>query len=91
MNKVSQKYHKKLVLCGHSKGAHLAMNSMLRADNKLSKKIISVYCFDGPGINKKLYENIKISDNLSKIVSYIKPLSKDDGGFPPHKIPSILY
>ena len=71
LNRVSQKYQKKLVLCGHSKGAHLAMNSMLRADNKLSKKITSVYCFDGPGINKKLYENIKISDNLSKIVSYI--------------------
>ena len=71
LNNVSHKFHKKLILCGHSKGANLAMNSMLQAEHKICKKILGVYCFDGPGINKKLYDKVKISDRLEKIVSYI--------------------
>jgi hypothetical protein len=68
---MSKKYDKNIMLCGHSKGAHIAMNTLLMAPDNIINKILKVYCFDGPGINKKDFDNELYKERIEKITSYI--------------------
>ena len=62
---------KKIVLIGHSKGANIAMEVVLSVPEKTFERILSVYCFDGPGISKKEYEQATLDGRINKIISYI--------------------
>lgn len=62
---------KKIVLLGHSKGANISMEVLLGTSDELFDKIESVYCFDGPGISKKEYEQATLDGRIGKIISYI--------------------
>lgn len=71
LNKIANKYGNNFVLCGHSKGANIALNVTLWTTQENIKRIEKVYCFDGPGINKKDFDNKSLSDRIAKITSYI--------------------
>lgn len=71
LNRIAKKYDSNFILCGHSKGANIAMNVTLWTNKSNNERIEKVYCFDGPGINKKTFDNEKLSDRISKITSYI--------------------
>lgn len=72
LENVSKKYfNKKIRIGGHSKGGNVAIYSAITAPEKIQKRIIKVYNYDGPGFNKDIieqYENDKIMD---KIETYI--------------------
>lgn len=62
---------KDIVLCGHSKGANIAMEVLLNASEEVFDRVSKVYCFDGPGINQKQYEEALLRGRIDKIVSYV--------------------
>ena len=50
---VHKKYPRKLLrLGGHSKGGNLAMYSAITAPDRLQRKMLRIYNFDGPGLRK---------------------------------------
>lgn len=56
---------------GHSKGGHLAIYSSMHAPESIKKRIINVFCMDGPGfmdrmMNKEGYAQIR--DRIIKII-----------------------
>lgn len=56
---------------GHSKGGHLAIYSCMHASEALQKRLINIYCMDGPGfmesmISKEGYE--RIEDRIIKLI-----------------------
>ena len=71
LDEISEKYDYDFILCGHSKGANIAMNVALWTSDKNEERMIKVYCYDGPGINKKEFDNKSLSERIAKITSYI--------------------
>lgn len=72
LEKIAKKYpNKKILIGGHSKGGNVAIYSAITAPEKIQKKVIKIYNYDGPGFNKNIidkYENDKI---MEKIETYI--------------------
>lgn len=72
LEKVSKKYpYKKIRVGGHSKGGNVSIYSAITVSPKLQNKIVKIYNYDGPGLNKNIinkYENDKI---INKIETYI--------------------
>ena len=62
---------KNIVLLGHSKGANISMEVALDAPSEIFDRILNVYCFDGPGISQKEYEQATLEGRINKIVSYV--------------------
>ena len=62
---------KAILICGHSKGANIAMEVLLNAPIECFNRIEKVYCFDGPGINEKEYTQAVIEGRINKLTSYI--------------------
>lgn len=62
---------KKIILCGHSKGANIAMDVLLSCPQEIFDRIEFVYCFDGPGISQKVYNQAVLEGRMSKIISYV--------------------
>ena len=48
--------HSHFIILGHSKGGNLAVNTAVKCDKKLRKRIKAVYNFDGPGFKKEFFE-----------------------------------
>lgn len=71
LKKIAEKYDSNLILCGHSKGANIAMHTMLDASDEIAERINKVYCYDGPGINKRDYDIGVLNQRLDRIESYI--------------------
>lgn len=71
LDNLMKKYDSDFILCGHSKGANIALNVVLYTSEEYNKRIKKVYCYDGPGINKKEFDNESLKDRISKITSYI--------------------
>ena len=51
--KIFQKYNKKMILGGHSKGGNLAFYAGLYSRKEVINSIIKIYSFDGPGLKDK--------------------------------------
>ena len=51
--KIYDKYNKKMMLGGHSKGGNLAFYAGLYSNNETINSIIRIYSFDGPGFKDK--------------------------------------
>lgn len=61
------------ILCGHSKGGNLAINSAVKCGAKSQKKISAIYNFDGPGFSKAFYKTegfLKIEARLTNVYPY---------------------
>lgn len=71
LKSISRKTDKNIILCGHSKGANIAMKTILDAPDDVVDRIKNVYCFDGPGINKEHYDEAVVEHKIDKIISYI--------------------
>ena len=69
LNKVGKEL-KDFYIVGHSKGGMEAMYAFGYCDEDIQKKIIKVYSYDGPGLGKKICENIPY-ERLEKIVHII--------------------
>ena len=69
---ISKKYPRKRIrVGGHSKGGNIAIYASVCANSKIKKKIIKVYSYDGPGLNKKVAEAKCNDDFMLKVRSYI--------------------
>lgn len=71
LEEISDITDKELVLLGHSKGANISMEVLLGVREELFNRIKYVYCFDGPGISQKEYEQATLDGRINKIISYI--------------------
>ena len=69
VEKIINKYQGDFIICGHSKGGHLALYSTLKISDSSFDKIIKTFNFDGQGIDssKEIYD----SKRLGKITAYI--------------------
>lgn len=56
---------------GHSKGGNLALYSASNIARKMQNRIKSIYCFDAPGFDSKLFDISKIQPLLPKIKSFV--------------------
>ena len=71
LEKIAKETKKEIVLCGHSKGANIAMDVLLSSNEKNYERILNVYCFDGPGIGQKDYNKAVLDGRIDKIISYV--------------------
>ena len=71
LEKIAGITDKEIILCGHSKGANIAMEVLLNIKDEIFDRIPKVYCFDGPGINQKEYHQAVIDGRIDKIISYV--------------------
>jgi hypothetical protein len=76
-----------IVLVGHSKGGNLACYAYLMAPQDIKARILSVYSFDGPGLNDAIVGSELINHD-DKVFHYIPYESIIGGiyGSPSHKI-----
>lgn len=65
------KTENKIKCGGHSKGGNLALVSSIYTKKTIEK----VYCFDSPGVNKKIYESEEYRNILSKVVTILPDTS----------------
>lgn len=56
---------------GHSKGGNLAVYAVSNLSNQLTKKITTVYNFDGPGFNQTMIKQTNYQSVTHKIRKYI--------------------
>ena len=71
LNKIAKNTEKDILICGHSKGANIAMEVLLSAPEEIFNRIPKVYCYDGPGISKNEYEQAVLDGRISKLTSYV--------------------
>ncbi|MBQ8293572.1 MAG: DUF2974 domain-containing protein [Bacilli bacterium] len=71
---VSRKY-RHLYVCGHSKGANLALYSTLHALPKVERKIEKTFGFDGPGLTEDIELIDDFDKNIKKIVFFVPDTS----------------
>lgn len=72
LNKIAEKYSDcKIRLGGHSKGGNVAIYSALRTDKLVQNRIIKVYNYDGPGLNKDVLKKYARQDVMKKMETYI--------------------
>ena len=71
LEKIAGITDKEIILCGHSKGANIAMEVLLNTTDEIFDRIPKVYCFDGPGISQKEYHQAVIDGRIDKIISYV--------------------
>ena len=69
---IAKKYPwKRIWIGGHSKGGNISMYSAIMSPELLQRRIVKVYNFDGPGLNKKIYDDANLGIILPKIQSFI--------------------
>lgn len=75
LNNASESITGKLILIGHSKGGNLALNTGVRCDPKIQKRITAIYNFDGPGFEKEFYESVGYKNIEKNVYSYYPQFS----------------
>lgn len=70
VNKVSRRM-RHIYVCGHSKGANLAMYSTLHCNSHVQKKIEKAIGFDGPGLTEDVREIANFDKMIKKVISYV--------------------
>lgn len=71
LNKVARKVGGYIYLGGHSKGGNLAIYAGIYTNLINQFRIKKIYCHDGPGFRKEIYENIKykvVKNKISKTI-----------------------
>lgn len=72
LEEISKKYrNKKIFVGGHSKGGNVAVYSAITVPEKIQKRILKVYNYDGPGFNKNIINKYETDKILEKIETYI--------------------
>ncbi len=72
LENISRKYrNKKIFVGGHSKGGNVAIYSAITTSEKIQKKILKVYNYDGPGFNENIINEYETDNILEKIETYI--------------------
>lgn len=66
---------KPVYVAGHSKGGNLAMYSFLHCDDKTEQNIVKCYCFDGPGLDEKIFDTPTAKKRLPKMCSVLPQYS----------------
>ena len=62
---------KKIILGGHSKGGNLALVAGMYANHFVRKRIVSIFCNDGPGLRKAQIESYRYKDIVNKLITII--------------------
>lgn len=70
LSKVSRRW-RHIYVCGHSKGANLALYSTLHVNSHVQKKIEKTIGFDGPGLIEDINEIDDFEKNIKKVVFYV--------------------
>lgn len=69
---IAEKYNiARIRIGGHSKGGNVAIFSAISANEKLQKRIIKVYNYDGPGFNKDIIDKYGNKSILNKLETYL--------------------
>lgn len=72
LERIAKKYpNKKILIGGHSKGGNVAIYSAITTQEKIQKRIIKVYNYDGPGFNKNIINKYGNDIIMNKIETYI--------------------
>lgn len=75
LDAVAKKYpEKRFFVVGHSKGGNLALYASVNCDERVGRRIVRVYCYDGPGISRVMLESEKYR-LLESRISVILPQS----------------
>lgn len=76
LNFISDKFHRPIIVGGHSKGGNLALYGAMYAKEETKKRIIKIYNFDGPGFyDKKIYETEEFKNASKKLFSITSRVS----------------
>ena len=62
---------RKIYVAGHSKGGNLALYSATYCKSETKESLAKVYCFDGPGLSKKMVASDEFSQVQRKLNIYI--------------------
>lgn len=69
--KIAELYQdKKIRIGGHSKGGNVAIYSAITLPREITKRIIKIYNYDGPGFNETIIKKYKSSSIIKKIETY---------------------
>ena len=71
LEKVADFYGGEFYLSGHSKGGNLAIFSSVFCKPETQKKIISVYNFDGPGVNEEVISSDEFNAVRDRIYTFV--------------------
>lgn len=72
LENIFEKYNnKKIRIGGHSKGGNIALYSALLVNKMVQDNIIKVDNFDGPGLNKEIFDKYDNKDIINKIETFI--------------------
>ena len=67
--------HRALRLGGHSKGGNLAIYAAACSSKRISRRVLSVYNFDGPGFARERLESDEFRAIESRVISFTPELS----------------
>lgn len=70
LSKVSRRW-RHIYVCGHSKGANLALYSTLHVNNHVQRKIEKTIGFDGPGLIEDINEIDSFERIIKKVTFYV--------------------
>lgn len=71
LEKISLTSDKNFFICGHSKGANIALEVSLSISDEIYDKVVRVDCFDGPGLCFNEYSKDVLDRRIEKVISYI--------------------
>lgn len=71
LEKIGRNFQRNIIVCGHSKGANLAVFASSTVDKSIQDKITAVYDLDGPGFFDDFFERDDYLSINSKIKKYI--------------------
>ena len=69
---IAAKYpDRRIYVCGHSKGGNLSMYATVNCSADTREKIIRAYCYDGPGLSRKMVSSQEFKDSSRKLQIYV--------------------
>lgn len=71
LEEIGLRTRKQIYVCGHSKGGNLASYASLTVSERVKKKIVAVYSFDGPGFRKDFLESIEDDIIKAKTIKFL--------------------
>ncbi len=71
INKIAAAFRGPLIVMGHSKGGNLAVYGSAFCKAKTRKRIETVYNFDGPGFNEKIFEKEEFREIAPKVITFV--------------------
>lgn len=71
LTKIAQKTSGRIILCGHSKGGNLAIYSSSTCAPAISKRVLNIYNYDGPGFTEEFLCKEQYKSLLDRIHTYL--------------------